>query len=181
MTEAKKNVVALKPNAEEGVARSALQKDIKVLAGSLAKANENIHNIGIRCMEHCQNYGGVNETAAALVDAMPLSHRRELLIRWFADFSPIVVAKDATTGKMRGHLKGVHAERVWNIEPAKATPFYAMPGATVEPNVPTYESIHDNIVAFVKRMAIAIDKIPDDEEKAKATAEVEKLKAAIAA
>ena len=95
--------------------------------------------------------------------------------------SPIIVAKDATTGKMRGHLKGVHAERVWNIEPAKATPFYAMPGATVEPNVPTYESIHDNIVAFVKRMNITIDKIADDDEKAKAKAEIDKLNAAIAA
>ena len=178
----KVNIAVLaKPNAAEGVSRSALQKDIRLLSGALTKVNLSIHTLAIRCMEHAFTYGDVMNTAAALVDAIPTSMRRSLVIDWFGHFSPITLGKDAKTGKMRGHLKGVQAERVWNIEAAKATPFYAMVGSPEEPNVPTYESIHDNIIAFVKRMVTAVEKIPNEGDKAKALLEVTKLKNALAA
>lgn len=168
-------------NANKATNEAKLIKDIATLKGALAKANESIHGLAVRCMEHAQNYGEVNNTAARLVDALPMSHRRNLLINWFSAFSPVTIGKDAKSGNMKGHLAGKQEERVWNIEAAKATPFYAMPEAQREPEVPTYDSIHDNVVAFIKRMEKKAADIADNEGKDKALTEIGKLKRAVAA
>jgi hypothetical protein len=180
------------PNAQEAQSLKVIQTGIKGIARNAAKLNEDIHKMGILCMEHVQNFGDVLNTAARLVDAMPMSHRRSLLIQWFEAFSPIRIAKkgDSMTGHLSGKndaKKGEEGFRDWNIEAAKATPFYAMPQAASEPDVPTYESIHSNVVAFVKRLENRINGtnnapgMPDGEDKVKAQAELAKLREAVAA
>lgn len=166
---------------QEQKSLATISKFVTNIARSAVKLNETIHETALLCMKHAQDYGDANNTAARLVDALPLSHRRSLLIAWFANFSPIGIGKDGKTGKMKGHLTGKAEDRVWNIEAAKATPFYAMPDAEREPDVPTFESIHSNVVAFLKRIEKKADAIPNVEEKAKAFGEIEKLKAAVAA
>ena len=179
-------------NINEVNSLKAIQTGIKGVARSAVKLNEDIHKVALACLDHCHNYGDVVNTAARLVDAMPLSHRRSLLIQWFAAFSPISISKkgDTMTGHLTGRAdakKGEEGFRDWNIEAAKATPFYAMPQAAVEPDVPTYESIHSNIVAFVKRLENRIkgnDKMPGmeaGEEKDKAVAELEAIRKAVGA
>lgn len=164
------------PKFAEQNSLKAILRDVKSLAGALAKANDNIHALAIRCMEHSQNYGDCNNTAAKLVDALPVSHRRSLLINWFAAFSPISIAKDGKTGNMKAHLSGKQEERVWNIEGAKATPFYAMPDAEREPDVPTYESVHNNVVAFIKRIEKKAQDIENPDDRKKALDEVDQIK-----
>lgn len=164
-----------------------INKLIGNIARSAVKLNESIHNCAIMCFEHAENYGDC-DPAARLVDAMPKSHRRSLLIGWFTTYSPIRIARSAKTDAMKGHLagkadakKGEEGYRDWDINGAKATPFFAMPEAQREPDVPTYESLHENIVSFVKRMKTKSEKIEDEADKKKAEAEIEKLEAAVAA
>ncbi len=56
-----------------------------------------------------------------------------------------------------------------------------MPDVAREPDVPTFESIHSNVVAFVKRMETKAEKIENADDRAKADAEIGKLKAAVGA
>lgn len=174
------NVVRLDPARGEANSLAAINKMIGVIARSANKLNEQIHNCGLMCMEHTKEYGDALP-GARLVDAMPMSHRRSLLIQWFAEYSPITIAKDGKTQKMKGHLRGSKEEReeLWNIQGAKATPFYALQGVEREPDVPTYESVHDNVVAFIKRIEKKAEAIEDVEGKAKALDEIAKFKAAV--
>lgn len=165
---------------QKATSLSAINKMITGIARSAVKLNESIHAAGLLCIEHAKAFGDASP-AARLVDALPTSHRRSLLINWFAQFSPITVAKDGKTDKMKAHLKGTAEERMklWMVPEAKATPFYALPEAEREPDVPTYDMIHNNIVSFIKRTEGKIEKIADADDRAKAEVELAKLKGAL--
>lgn len=177
----------------EADSRATINKRIAHVKKTATAILAYIHETALMCMEHAQNYGDTS-LAANLVDSIPLAYRRALVINWFDTFSPISIAKDGKTGKMKGHLKGKadagpkdEGYRDWQIEPAKATPFYAMPEVQNEPDVPTYETIHKNVVSFIKRMRKQIEGtnerpgIQDGNEKEKALAEIAKLEEAVAA
>lgn len=165
-------------NLAQATSLASINKLIVNIARSAVKLNETIHAASLQCMDHAKTYGDTTP-AARLVDALPMSHRRSLVINWFAAFSPVSIGKDKT-GKMKAHLSGKEEDRVWNTEAAKATPFYAMPEAQNEPDVPTYESVHSNVVQFIKRMETKAAKIADEADKAKALAEIVNIKAAVA-
>lgn len=174
------------PNAagarEQATSLAACNKIINNIARSAVKLNETIANACLMAAEHAKSFGDTTP-CAALVDALPMSHRRSLLINWFDAFTPVGIAKDGKTGKMKGHLKGKTEERdkMWNLAAGKATPFYAMPDVEREPDVPTFETLHNNVLAFVKRIEKKAEQIENLEDRAKAEAEVQKLKAAVAA
>lgn len=159
---------------------SAINKAIKGIERSAQKLNEAIHNTALMCFQHVRDYGDASP-AARLVDALPMSHRRSLVINWFAQFSPIVIGKDAKTERMKAHLRGTADERnkLWMIDEAKATPFWALPEAQREPDVPSYTGIHNNIVAMIDRNLTKADSIPDENEKKKAKDEIMALAKAI--
>ena len=161
---------------------SAINKVITNIARSAVKLNETIAAAALMCAEHAQAYGDT-EQCVRLVDAMPLSHRRSLLINWFDAFTPVGIGKDGKTGRMKGHLKGKADERdkMWNLDAGKATPFYAMPDVEREPDVPTYDTIHSNVVAFIKRIETKAGNIPNEDEKQRALGEVAALRKAVAA
>lgn len=167
------------PDRAKQTSLSACNKIITNIARSATKLNETIHNAALLVAEHARNYGDTTP-CASLVDAMPMSHRRSLLINWFDAFTPVGVAKDGKTGKMKAHLKGRADEReaMWKLAAGKATPFYAMPDVEREPDVPTYDTVHDNIVAFVKRIENKAKEIPNEDDQRRALAEVDRLKAA---
>lgn len=172
------------PERAKQTSLAALNKAITAIGRSAVKLNEQIHATAVACMEHTRGVGnGDTGPCARLVDALPVSHRRSLLIGWFAQFSPITIGKDGKTGLMKAHLKGTAEERegLWMIPEAKATPFYAMPDAEREPDVPTYDKVHNNILNFIKRVKATADKIDNQDEKVKAIAEITKLERAVAA
>jgi len=188
------------PARAEATSAAACDKIIRNIARSAHKLNETIHNAALMVSEHARTFGDTSR-AAALVDAMPMSHRRGLLVKWFDAFTAIGIGKDGKTGKMKGHLRGKTEERdaMWKLDAGKATPFYsdAFTGGAnaAEPDIPTYESIHNNVVNFVKRLETAINGTPDKkkgepgykpampegEDRQKATAELEAIKKAVAA
>lgn len=169
-------------NRARQVSLAAIDKSIGAISKSASKLNEVIHATAIMCAEHAFTYGDTDQ-CARLVDALPMSYRRSLLIGWYEAFTPVAIAKDAKLGRMKGHLKGKTEERanMWNIEAGKATPFYAMPDAKNEPDVPTFESIHSNVVAFIKRIETKAGSIQNEDEKKRALEEVAALRKAVAA
>lgn len=177
------NKVQAKPeDAAERQKATSLATINKLITGiqrSAVKLNEQIHATALMCVEHAKSFGDASP-AARLVDALPTSHRRSLLINWFAQFSPITVAKDGKTDRMKAHLKGTAEDRqkLWMVDEAKATPFFALPEAEREPDVPTYDMIHNNIVSFIKRTEGKIEKIENADDRAKAEAELNALKGA---
>lgn len=166
---------------EQAKSLQIIDKGIKLVATNSVKLNTLIHETAILCATHAKTYGDTDR-CARLVDAMPMSFRRSLLIDWFEAFTAVGIGKDNKTGNMKAHLRGKTEERdaLWNIEAGKATPFFAMPKVENEPDVPTYESIHDNVVAFIGRMEKKAAKIEDNAEQTKALNEIAQMKAVVA-
>lgn len=173
---------ALAPDAErqKQTSLTAINKLISGIARSAVKLNDTIHNTALMCFQHAKDYGDTSP-AARLVDALPMSHRRSLVINWFDQFSPIKIGKDGKTGKMKAHLKGTAEERdkLWMLPEAKATPFFAMPDAEREPDVPTYAGLHNNVISFLDRSNKRAELIENEDDKAKAKAEVKVLADAV--
>jgi hypothetical protein len=158
----------------------AINARIKSIAGTAAQLNNTIHNTAVACAEHALAYGDTDQ-CARLLDALPTSHRRSLLISWFEGFTAIGLGKNAKSGLMKAHLRGKAEERdaMWNIEAGKATPFYAMPEAENEPDVPTLASINSNVIAFIKRMNDKADKIVNPDERTLAKLEIATINQAV--
>ena len=158
----------------------AINGRIANIAKVAGKLNVSIHETAILVMQHSHAFGDCS-AAARLVDAMPMSHRRGLLIKWFKTYSPISVAKSDKTKAIKAHLSGKAEERTWRIDEAKANPFFSMTGIEDEPDMPSYESIHNNVVSYLERMKKMTDKIENATDKARALEELAKLKTALAA
>lgn len=164
---------------------AAINKLITGISKAAVKLNESIHNAATMCMKHAYDFGDCSP-AARLIDALPKSHRRSLVIGWFSTFSPITIGKDSKTDKMKAHLagkadanKGEAGYRDWQLEAAKQTPFYAMPEAEREPEVPSYDNIHKNVVDFLGRMFKRAEKIENADDRMKAEVELRAAKEAV--
>lgn len=149
---------------------------IAAIGRSGTKLNNDIHATAMMILRHANEYGDCTR-AAFLVDAMPKSHRRGLLINWFAASSPISIAKSAKSGLMKAHFRkpdNTHYNP-FDIDKADATPFFAMPEAEREQLPMDYTTFHGKIVDFMKAMEKRADKIANDAQKAKAKAELAAL------
>jgi hypothetical protein len=86
------------------------------------QVNEYVHETAVMILEHAAQHNDC-EMAQHLVMAMPASIRREALITWFAEFSPIVVKNDSDwTAKAWKATDKKYVE--YDLEAAKAFPFY---------------------------------------------------------
>jgi hypothetical protein len=94
------------------------------IAASYDKANKYVHETAMMILEHAKEHKDCS-TAQGLVMALPASMRREMLIMWFAKFSPIVV-KNSDDWASRMHKEGTKLYVPFNIEEARATPFYVL-------------------------------------------------------
>lgn len=173
-------------NLAQAASEAAINRLIASISRSATKLNEAIHNAAVLCIEHASNFGDCT-SSARLVDAMPKSHRRSLLIEWFRLYSPISIAKNPKSDKMKAHLRGKadankddEGFRKWDLEGAKATPFYAIEAANKEPDVPTLVTISENIHRFIARTQKQAEKIANDDDKAEALKRLDALKKAVA-
>lgn len=158
----------------------AINNKISNIAKNAGKLNDLIHDTAVSIMVHARDFGNCMP-AAQLLDALPKSHRRGLLIKWFSAHSPITIVKMAKSDRMKAHLSGDKADRVWELDAAMATPFFAMSDTDREPEVPLdYEKFHGNVINFMTRMNKKIEAM-EGNDKVRATEELNKLKAAIGA
>lgn len=117
------------------------------------KLNILIHDTGMLILNHVKEHGDCS-LAQELVNAMPASMRRTMLIQWFALFSPIVTKVDPTfTSKLRKEDDNLY--NPIDLVAADATPFYKLAAETPEKPAMTFEQV----VAMAKSLAKRAEKM----------------------
>jgi hypothetical protein len=134
----------------EQTSNKAINAKISAIRQTGAKLNDAIHETGLLVMQHSLAFNDCTG-AARLIDALPMTHRRALLIRWFEMFSPIIVEKKK--GVMNAHLArdGSPKHKKYDIDGARATRFDALPEVQNEPGLFTIEDLNEAIDRLVKR------------------------------
>jgi hypothetical protein len=159
-----------------------IDSNIKRIATTGAKLNILIHETALAILVHAapkdqggEGHGDVSR-AQTLVMAMPASMRRTELIRWFTDYSPIVVKNNEDWNSKMHKPETVAGApnplyRPFNIEAATANPFYERANANPEREPMAFE----DMVKMVERLGKRIEKQLEDglvkegdEESAKA-------------
>lgn len=116
------------------------------------KLNTYIHETAMMIAGHAKEHGDCS-LANEFVLALPASMRREMLILWFATFTPIVTKNDPKwVAKM--HKPDTKGFVAFDLEAGNATPFYKL----AETNKEREPLDFDGLVALVKRLATTIEK-----------------------
>ncbi len=124
---------------------------VKITA-DYAKINDYVHETAVMIAEHAKEHGDCS-TAQGLVMAMPASSRREMLILWFATFTPIVVKNDDRwNAKM--HKEGTKLFVPFDIEAGKAKPFFQL----AEENKERPPLDFDGLLKLVERLSTQIER-----------------------
>jgi len=132
-----------------------IDKNIKTITTNAAKLNVLIHQTAMLIMGHAKEHGDCSR-ALTLVNAMPASMRRTMLVAWFDKYSPIRVVQ---TNNRVGILKATAKNYVeWNLEGADAEPFYELAEAIPEKPALDFAAL----VEMVKRLGKTIEKKIDD-------------------
>lgn len=158
----------------EQTSNKAINTKIADVRKNSAALNTLIHEIGLMVMAHAAAYNDCTG-AARLVDAMPKSHRRGLVMTWFERYSPVIVENKA--GEIKAHLAkdGSAKHKRYDVDGATANPFYALPEVENEPDMFTLEDANEAIERIVKRIEKQI------KEGHVAEQDVENVKARVAA
>lgn len=133
-------------------------KKIDIRIASIARnstaLNDQIHGTAVMILEHAKEHGDCTR-ALALVKAMPASMRRTMLVLWFNTFSPIrVVEKNDKVGMLKADAKGFTD---WDVEGAKAKPFYELAKNKPEADDLTTEGVNKAIASLIARLTKRID------------------------
>ncbi len=111
-----------------------IDSNIGLILKSGAELNDLIQNTAVGILLHAEKHGDCTR-ALKLVQAMPKSFRRNLLIGWFATYSPI--GMNVTTGKCGLHREGSKLYNPYDVKQAAITPWYNQPQTAAEDLVDT--------------------------------------------
>ena len=128
---------------------------IRTITTNAAKLNVMIHETGVAILEHANQHGDCTR-AQMLVMAMPASMRRTMLIAWFTKFSPIVT-KPAADWTSKMHKVGTKLFVPFDIEGAKALPFYQMAEENPEGKSLDFAALMKMVEGLAKRIDKAIE------------------------
>jgi hypothetical protein len=86
-------------------------------------ANDFIHETALLILRHAEEYQDAS-SASQLVQALPATFRRSLLIAWFGEFSPISI----TPGTFRVRMRKPQERRYrpFDLDRATRTPFFRL-------------------------------------------------------
>lgn len=128
---------------------------IKRVQRSSAALNTLIQSIAVGCIIHAQATGDCTP-ALRLVQAMPKSHRRGLLVTYFSRYSPI--GMNVTSNKCGLHKVGSKAYNAFNVDGARANNWYESPEAAKE-DLPdtTLETARNVVYGTIKRLQKRLD------------------------
>jgi hypothetical protein len=167
---------------------AAINKLIKAVKTTGDKYNNTVQDAIVAIVRHANDYGDCTG-AARLVDAMPRSNRRQLVVDHFAQYSPISVVKkgetfNATLRKPfydKDETKENPNYRPFDIEGVKANTWWTRAGADKLPDVVDYDNIRTKMLAFFESQLKKADKIENDNDKAQAVAFIKATRAAASA
>lgn len=124
--------------------------------------NDFIHDTAMLIVKHAApaSLGGHGDCSPAqdLVNAMPASMRRSMLVLWFSTFTPIVTKFDDDKWTSKMHKVGSKMYVEWDIDGASKTPFYVL--AEKNPEKKQLDLL--GILNLVSRLSKTIDKKVED-------------------
>jgi len=162
---------------------------IRKVKTSATKYNTLVQEAIVAIVRHSNDYGDCTG-AARLLDAMPRSNRRQLVVDHFAQYSPINVqrGKDGNfTASLRkpffdkNETKPNKLYNDYNIEGVKANKWFERPEAERIPDVVDYNSIHAYIMKMLDSRMKKAETCENDNDKAKAKAFVIAVRSAATA
>lgn len=148
----------------------AINAKIKQISVTGKKFNDLVHETMVMVAKHALTIGpdgimiGDVTGAARLVDAMPMSNRRSLVIDHFAQYTPIKVVKDAKSGAMRASLRRPEEKGYidWNVEGLEMNRWDERPEVQNEPDILTYSGAKDAIFKLLKSLDKKAEKSNDE-------------------
>lgn len=108
----------------------SIDASIRKIATNAAALNALIHETAMAILNHAKEHGDCTR-AQHLLMAMPRSHRRSILVKWFGKYSPIVI-KDSDNHVAKMHPKDSKNYVPFDIEGASSEPFFDMADANPE-------------------------------------------------
>lgn len=113
---------------------SAIDARIAQVGKTLQDANEYIHETAMMILRHAAEHGD-GSRAQHLVVACPKSFRRQALVAWFTEFSPIVTRANPADDYVdsKSWKKEDKKYRPFNVAAADKLPFYKMAEMAPEP------------------------------------------------
>jgi hypothetical protein len=164
---------------------NAINKLIKAVKTTGDKYNVTVQEAVVAIIRHANDYGDCTG-AARLVDAMPRSNRRQLVVDHFAQYSPINVVKkgDAFSASLRKpyfdkeETKPNKAYNPFNIEGVKANNWWERAGAERLPDVVNYDNLRSKLLSFFESQLKKADTIENDNDKTNAIALIRAARAA---
>jgi len=156
---------------DEATSGRNIDANIALVRTNATALNELIQTTALDILKHAQTHKDCSR-AQHLLNAMPRSFRRSILIEWFATFSPIVV-KDSDDWNSKMHKPDSKLYRPFDLEGAAAKPWYEM--AEDKPEK-TYDFAA--LVKMVERLGSVINKKIEDGKVPEA--DVESAKAIVA-
>lgn len=132
-----------------------INKRIKLIGTNYGKINAYVQETAVGVLEHAQEHGDCTP-ALRLVQAMPASARRGLLINWFGTFSPI--GMNVKQGKVGFHKPGSKAYNPFNLEGARITNWFETAEAKDE-DLPdtTLDDVRTALDRLAKRFQSKLD------------------------
>lgn len=160
---------------------------IKKLPKMAAEVDQFVQELAVAILVHAKDHGDTTR-ALALVNALPRSYRREMLVNWFAYFGPVGI--DVRGGKTKMIQKTSNRYREFNIDAARANPWFNPESVPAnnrpEPVSNTLLEFQNNIVNFADRLERQLNEtFPDsdkprfalnDEQRATALAEIDAIR-----
>jgi len=133
----------------------AINRNIGLVAKAGTKFNELVQTTAVGILVHAQATGDCT-AALRLVQAMPKSARRGLLINFFAAYSPI--GMNVGTGKVAFHKPTAKSYKPFDIEGATNNPWYNSAEANNE-DLPdtTLEQTNKMIFGLASRLQKQLD------------------------
>lgn len=138
----------------------AVNTAIKSVRVSADKYNANVQNAIELIIAHADSYGDCTG-AGRLLEAMPRSNRRSLVISHFADYSPINVRKAKEGEGFTATLRKPDDSRykAFDLEGVKANLWHLRPEAERLPDVVTYQTVVDDFDKFCEAEKRKGDKV----------------------
>ncbi len=139
---------------------------IRSVATTGARFNNLVQDTAVAIIMHAKEYGDCTG-AARLIDAMPNSARRGLVVDFFTRFSPINVTK-GDGGKMKANLRET-GDKLYNnfdVDGAKANPWFESAKKDKELEAALNPAaVRSKLYALVNTLENSVNKIANDDDK----------------
>jgi hypothetical protein len=162
---------------------------IKAVKTTGDKYNNLVQSAIVAIVIHANDYGDCTG-AARLVDAMPRSNRRQLVVDHFAQYSPINVTR-GSDGTFSASLRKPFMDKdetkpnrnynAFNIDGVRANNWFERPEAEKLPDVISYDSIRGNILKMLESNLKKAEDCDNENDKALAKSFITHIRSAASA